>query len=527
MKKFLAVGLTLLTGWWMGVSQAQVVSGTPVRGGVLQSVLWPEPPGIVPGLFLQSPALLPGTKIFESLLTYDFKLAPQPSLAESWTISPDGRKYTFNLRRNVRWHDGKAFTADDVVFTFGEFLVDVHPRSKAVFERTKVSKVDAYTVEFALSEPFGPLLRSFDTIGAPVLPAHIYKGTDFRKNPANATPVGTGPFRFKEWKRGEYIHLVRNNDYWRAGLPYLDEIYYRFVPDAASRALGLESQQFHIATQNDLELIDAARLSKLPYLESTNRGWEWGSPIAWIELNLRSAPFNDRRFRQALMHALDRQQFRDTVFQGFAKVATGPIHSDSPYYEPRVRQYDFNVAKAEALLDEMGLKKGANGIRTTVKLLGLPYGEVWKRAAESTRQALRRVGIEVVLESTDAAGWVDRLKNWEFEMIMTYLTTLSDPALGVSRTFLTDNQRKGVPFTNEAGYTNAKVDALFKEAAATVDEGKRKQLYSEVQKVLVDDAAVIWLVELQWPTVHNKRLRNAVINGLGPNSSFAEAWLVK
>jgi len=122
---------------------------------------------------------------------------------------------------------------------------------------------------------------------------------------------------------------------------------------------------------------------------------------------------------------------------------------------------------------------------------------------------------------------VDRLKNWDFEVIMTYLTTLSDPALGVSRTFLTDNQRKGVPFTNEAGYSNARVDALFKEAAATVDEGKRRQLYSEVQKILVDDAAMIWLVELQWPTVHNKRLRNAVINGMGPNSSFAEAWLAK
>ncbi len=523
MKRLLQHLLALLLGGWVVLAAAQA----PVRGGALQSTLWPEPPGIVPGMFLQSPALLPGTKIFESLLTYDFGLAPQPMLAESWTIAPDGRKYTFKLRRNVKWHDGKPFTADDVLFTFGEYLVDVHPRSKAVFQRTKVSKVDDYTVEFALEKPFAPLIRSFDTIGAPVLPAHIYKGTDFRKNPANANPVGTGPFKFKEWKRGEYIHLVRNADYWRAGLPYLDEIYYRFIPDAASRALGIESQQFQIATQNDLELRDAARLSKMPGLEGTAKGWEWGSPIAWIEMNLRQAPFNDRRFRQAVMHALDRNQFRDTIFSGFAKVATGPIHSSSPYYEPAVRAYDFNIAKAEALLDEMGLKKDANGIRARVKLLGLPYGEVWNRAAESTRQALRRVGIEVVLESTDAAGWVARLGNWDFEMIMTFLTTLSDPALGVSRTFITENQRKGVPFSNESGYSNPKVDALFAEAASATDDGKRKQLYSEVQKLLVEDAAVIWLVELQWPTVMSRRLHNAVINGMGPNGNFAEAWLEK
>jgi peptide/nickel transport system substrate-binding protein len=244
-------------------------------------------------------------------------------------------------------------------------------------------------------------------------------------------------------------------------------------------------------------------------------------------MNLRQAPFNEKRFRQAMLHALDRNQIRDTVFQGYATVATGPVHSSSPYYEPAVRQYDFNIAKAEALLDDMGLKKGANGVRTTVKLLGLPYGEVWNRAAESTRQALRRVGIEVVLESTDAAGWVDRLKNWEFEMIMTFLTTLSDPALGVSRTFITENQRKGIPFTNEAGYSNPQVDALFADAASSTDDVRRKKLYSDVQKVLVEDAAMLWLVELQWPTVTNKRLRNAVINGLGPNGNFAEAWLEK
>ncbi|HVL55544.1 MAG TPA: ABC transporter substrate-binding protein [Burkholderiaceae bacterium] len=527
MRRLCAFVAALLLGAWLPLAAAQTAAQTPVRGGVLQSVLWPEPGGIVPGLHLQSPALLPGTKIFESLLTYDFNLQPQPSLAESWQISPDGLKYTFKLRRDVKWHDGKPFTADDVVFTFSEFIVEIHPRSRAVFQRTKVNKIDDHTVEFTLTEPFAPLIRSFDTIGGPVLPAHIYKGTDYRKNPANANPIGTGPFKFREWRRGEYIHLVRNDDYWRKGMPYLDAIYYRFIPDAASRALAIESQQFHIATQNDLELIDVARLSKLPYIDVTHRGWEWGSPIAWIQLNLRKEPFNDRRFRQALMHAIDREQFRDTVFHGFAKVATGPIHSSSPYYEPNVKRYEFSPAKAEALLDEMGLKRGPNGVRMQMKMLGLPYGEVWNRAAESTRQALRRIGIDVVLESTDAAGFVQRLGNWDYDVLMTFLTTLSDPALGVSRTFLTENQRKGIPFTNESGYSNPKVDALFKEAASTVDESRRKQLYSEVQKLLVEDAALIWLVELQWPTATNKRVHNAVINGLGPNSSFAEVWLAK
>jgi peptide/nickel transport system substrate-binding protein len=521
--RVLAVVLAIIT---IAAAPTLATAQEPVRGGSLQSVLWPEPPGIMAGLFLQSSALLPTTKIFESLLTYDFTLTPHPNLAESWTVSPDGKTYTFRLRRNVKWHDGKPFSADDVVFTYGEYLIEVHPRARAVFQRAKVVKTDDHTVEFRLAEPFAPLIRSFD-LCCLIVPAHLYKGTDFRKNPHNATPIGTGPFKFKEWKRGEYIHLVRNADYWRAGRPYLDEIFYRFVPDAASRAVALESQQVHLATQNDLELLDVTRLSKMPFIEVTTKGWEWGSPIVWIEMNTRRPPFNDKRFRQAVLHALDRTFIRDNVFQGWAKIATGPVHSGSPFYEPNVPKYGFDPARAEVLLDEMGLRRGSNGVRTTVKLLGLPYGEMWNRAAEYTRQALRKVGIDVVLEPSDAAGWSDRTRNWDFEMTMYFLTTMGDPALGVSRTFMSDNQKKGVLFTNHSGYANPKVDALFNRAAVAVSDAERKKLYSEVQKMLVEDAAVAWLVELVWPTVQNKKVHNAVINSVGPNGSFADVWLAK
>lgn len=498
----------------------------PRRGGTLQSVLWPEPPGIMTGINTQSSALLPTTKIFESLLRYDFNLNPGPNLAESWEVSEDGLKYTFKLRQNVRWHDGEAFDADDVVFTYGDYLIEVHPRARQVFERTEVSKIDDHTVLFELKEPFAPLIRSFD-LCCLIVPEHLYKDTDFRNNPNNLAPIGTGPFKFSEWKRGEYVHLVRNNDYWREGLPHLDEIYYRFVPDAASRALALETGQMHLATQNDLELFDVNRLAKLDHLDMTTKGWEWGSPIVWIEMNLRNEPFSDKRFRQALMYALDRNYFRDVIFQGSASVATGPVHSASPFYEGDVTPYAHDKVKAEALLDEMGLKRGADGKRTTIKLLGLPYGEVWNRAAEYTRQALREVGIEVVLEPSDAAGWAERTRNWDFEMTMYFLTTMGDPALGVSRTFLSDNQKQGVLFTNHAGYANPEVDALFRKAAVATDEDERKQLYSQVQKILVDDAAVLWLVELVWPTVYSTKLHNAVTDASGPNGNFAETWLAE
>ncbi|MGE3348579.1 MAG: hypothetical protein AB7I35_14220 [Ramlibacter sp.] len=162
-----------------------------------------------------------------------------------------------------------------------------------------------------------------------------------------------------------------------------------------------------------------------------------------------------------------------------------------------------------------------------MKLLGLPYGEMWNRAAEYSRQALRKVGVEVVLEPSDAAGWAERTRTWNFDMTMYFLTTMSDPALGVSRTFMSDNQRQGVLFTNHSGYTNLKVDELFRRAAVAVSEAERKQLYSEIQKIMVDEVAVAWLVELAWPTVYSKKLHNVVTDGTGPNSNFAETWLAK
>lgn len=519
--KFVRMLPAVLALWLLGATGA---SAEPMRGGTLNSSLWPEPPGIVIGIHLNAPTLLPSTKIFEGLLTYDFQLSPQPMLAESWEVSDDGLTYTFHLRQNVKWHDGEPFTAEDVVFSLTEFIPEVHARSRPTFARAEVTAPDDHTVVLTLKEPYGPMIRSFDAIGAPMVPAHVYKGTNIRENPANRAPIGTGPFKFQEWASGEYIHLVRNDDYWQEGRPYLDEIYYRFIPDSASRALALETEQIQLATQNDIELVDLARLDAMPHLEITTKGWEWGAPISWLEMNVRRKPFDDKRFRQAVMYALDHEFIRDNIFFGYAAIPTGPIHSSSPFYTDDVMRYPHDPDKARALLDEMGLAPNADGVRAEVGLLGLPYGELWDRLSQYIRQALGEVGISVTLEASDVAGWGNRIANWEVDMSTTYLTTLSDPALGVARTYITENQQKGVLFTNTSGYSNPEVDRLFKEAASEPKHERRVDLYHQVQKIIAEEAALAWLVELQWPTVHHVRLKNVVRNGLGPNDNFAEAY---
>jgi peptide/nickel transport system substrate-binding protein len=506
--------------------QYAAAQATPRRGGTMTVVLHPEPPQLMIGLNQAAPTQVAGGKIYQGLLTFDHQLRPLPSLAKSWTRSEDGLVYTFKLHENVKWHDGKPFTSADVEFSTQKFLMETHARARANFGRVaKVETPDAHTIIYTLKEPFGPFLHAFEMSSAPMIPKHIYDGTDYRQNPANAKPIGTGPFMFKEWVRGSHIELVRNPDYYKSGLPYLDGIIFRMIPDAAGRALALETGQAHQSQFDAIEPIDVQRLAALPHLSMTTQGYEFLSPIMWLDINVRSAPLNDKRVRQALFHAIDRDLVQKNLFFGMGKVATGPIASTTRFYDPNVAKYPFSMDRANALLDEAGLRRGADGTRAKLRALVLPYGEVWQRLAEYTRQNYRRIGIDLTLETTDVAGWLKRTTEWDYDLSWNYLSQFADPALGVSRAYISTNIRKGIPSTNIMGYVNPKVDELFDLAARAVNDSDRQKHYSEVQKILVDEVPVCWMLEMAWPNFVNRKFNNVIVSGLGPAESYEQAWM--
>jgi len=287
----------------------------------------------------------------------------------------------------------------------------------------------------------------------------------------------------------------------------------------------LENGDVMQSQYNDIEPFDVPRLSKLPSLQLTKKGYEFIAPLMWIEFNTRVKPFDDKRFRQAFMYAVDREFIRDKIWFGLGRVATGPVNSVTKYYEPNVKKYSYDPEKAKALLDEMGLKPGTNGVRATVKFLPLPYGETWQRLGEYIKQALGRVGVNVVLESTDAAGWGQREANWDFEMTADFVYQYADPSIGVSRTYISSNIRKGVMFSNVMGYNNPEVDSLFEKAAKENDPKTRQEYYSKVQQILVEDVPVGWLLEIEFPTFQSKRLHDAVTTAIGVSETYADAWL--
>ncbi|MBJ3776263.1 ABC transporter substrate-binding protein [Acuticoccus mangrovi] len=491
-------------------------------GGRLNVVIQPEPPGLMLGLIQNGPTQMVAGNIYESLLKYDTELKPLPSLAESWEISDDELTYTFHLKEGVTWHDGEPFTADDVIFSVDKFLRETHPRLRVSLAYVDtIEAPDDHTVVFTLKEPFGPFIGIFEVGTMPMLPKHIYDGTDYANNPANATPIGTGPFKFDEWVKGSYIHLVKNEDYHVEGAPHFDEVYWQVIPDAASRSVAFETGEVDVLPGGSVENFDIPRLTAMDGVCSTGKGWEYFAPHAWMWLNNREGPTADKRFRQAIMYAMDREFMRDVIWNGFGTVAKGPVSSKTNFFNENLKDYPHDPDKAKELLDEMGYDG------TPVRILPLPYGETWQRWAEAVKQNLEEVGIAVTLDSTDVAGWNQKISEWDYDIAFTYLYQYGDPALGVTRNYISSNIAKGSPWNNVEGYDNPRVDELAAEAAVAVGADTRQKLYDEMQDILVEDVPVAWLLELEFPTIYRCTVKDLVTTAIGVNDGIGNAYMEK
>jgi peptide/nickel transport system substrate-binding protein len=218
-------------------SGTALAQGTPQSGGTLVMVVQPEPPTLAAYQSTSGPIGQVSTKVYEGLLEYDFNLKPQPGLAQSWTVSPDGKSITFKLQPNVKFHDGQPFTSADVQFTVMDVLKKVHPRGISTFRAVQaVETPDPMTAVFKLSEPAPYMLMALSGYESPMLPKHVFGTGDIANHPNANKPIGTGPFKFVEWQKGQFMRFDRNPDYRKPGRPYLDRIVARFIGDGGTRA---------------------------------------------------------------------------------------------------------------------------------------------------------------------------------------------------------------------------------------------------------------------------------------------------
>jgi len=441
-------------------------------------------------------------QIYNSLMEYDYKtLEPVPELAKSWDISEDGLTYTFHLEEDVYWHDGEPFTSEDVKFTFEEITIPFHPRGAATFGGITFEAPDEHTFVMKLENSYAPLINYFTLWYVGIMPKHLYEGTDIINNPHNwEDPVGTGPFLLDEWVKGSHIKLVRNPNYWRKGKPYLDSVIFKIIPDTSSRLLAFENHEIDYVPL----MIPNTELKRLNATEGINvvSCGAFGS-MHTIQNNLDNEYLSDIRVRKAIAYAIDKDQFNELVLDDLFKVATGPLPSTSWAYNPDVEKYEQDIELANSLLDDAGFPRGTDGTRFSLRMIiGTTGRDKGVPEMEIMRSQLSEVGIDLQLEVYDEATTTQMVSmERDFDMyLIAGLSTAPDPNMisGYlhSNRILKDDPIPGL--YNVMNYNNSRVDELFELGKVETDTETRKEIYGELQEIVVDELPCYYLIEDQY-----------------------------
>ena len=505
---------------------AGVASGaradTPKTGGTLVIGFNYSPRHFNPAVQSGVATAVPGTQIFATPLRFDENWNPQPYLAESWKISDDGLSVTLNLRKNARFHDGKPITSEDVAFSI-ETIKANHPFKTMYAPVERVDTPDPNTAILRLSQPHPAILLAMSSALCAIIPKHVYgDGQDPKSHPANLAPVGSGPFRFVEYEKGQHIILERNPDFFLEGKPYLDKIVFKINKDSNSLALGLERGDLHLRVFND-KTRELARLKKNEHLVVTPRGYEAVGPIGWLAFNLNHPILGKKAVRQAIAYAIDRDFINKALHGGFSTPALGPIAMGSPLADQEANPYALDLDRANAMLDEAGYPRQSEGTRFKVKLDTLL---TQRDVADYLKPQLKKVGIDVELRiPPDFPTWANWVKSHEFDMTIDVVFNWGDPVIGVHRTYITSNIRKGVIWSNTQSYSNPEVDRILDAAGKETDPARRKALYLEFQKIVNDDLPVYWLYGLPYHTVHSTKVGNPPMSIWGAMAPLDEVYL--
>lgn len=457
----------------------------------------PADPGhLNPAITTGSPTHAVADSLFNGLLSLDEKGEPQADLAVRWSLSEDGLRARFELARDATWHDGQPVSAADVKFTFEKVLLRHHARTRAslgpVLESVEV--VDSATVEFRLKRPYPALLQQLDVTEAPILPRHVYSAGEIEQNPANVKPVGSGPFRFESYAKDDRVMLARNPRYFKLGLPRIERLAFRVIPDATVQAQALAAGEIDFVGRVAASEIARLQRSERVTLSDVRFGPGGGNCIMTLGFNLDRPALQAREVREAFAAAIDRRQFVERLLLDHGRVADAPISSgigwahDAGAFPASLH----DPARAKTLLDAAGLKPDSDGVRLTVELVQFAS---FGRYADLLRDQLGAVGIRVRPRLIDPAAMVDAVfRQRNFDLTLISYCNGSDPEIGLRRMYVSSNIGN-IPFSNAAAYRNKEVDDLFETAGSTVNRDRRAEAYRAMQRIVVRDLPYIWLVE--------------------------------
>jgi peptide/nickel transport system substrate-binding protein len=504
--------------------------GGPAYGDTLVESSIGDISGLIPNITSDSASHDIGNLIYSNLVRTDKDLRLEGELAKGWEISKDEMTITFHLREGVKWHDGVPLTADDLDFTY-RYMID--PKTPTAygesFRQIKQAEVlDRYTYRVTYEKPYAPALLSW---GLWILPKHILEapwkaGVDLRTTIQNRHPIGSGPYQFREWKTGEKVVLEANPEYFD-GRPYLKRVVYRVIPDQSTIFLELKARN-----------IDLAGLSPIQYRRQTDypafrKGFDryryLSNSFAYLGFNLLDSRFQDKRVRQAIAYAINKQEIIDGVLLGLGQPAVGPYKPGTWWYKADVKTYPFDPERARALLAEAGwTAKNSDGI---LERDGKPFSFtirtnqgnlVRQQTAEIIQRRLRAVGIDVKIHVVEWAAFINTfIRKKDFEAIILGWGLGLDP----DQYDIWHSSKAGPDELNHISYKNPRVDELLEAGRRTFNEATRKAIYGEFQDLMAEEQPVIFLYVPDALPVVSSRVRGIQPAPAGISYNFTK-WYV-
>jgi peptide/nickel transport system substrate-binding protein len=462
---------------------ARAKGGPPAYGDALVTGSIGEPSNLIPLLSSDSASSDISGLVYNGLVRYDRNLKLEGDLAQSWEVSPDGLTITFHLRHGVRWHDGEPFTSRDVLYTY---RVTVDPKTPTAysdsFKQVKTAEaLDPYTFRVSYGKPFAPALESW---GMPVLPAHLLEGKEITTSPLIRNPVGTGPFIFKQWIPGQKVTLESNPNYWE-GRPYISRYVYRIIPDNSTMYMELKSGGID---QMGLSPVQYQRQTNTPdFMSRFNKYRYPASAFTYLGFNLRLPLFQDRRVRQAITSAIDKDEIVQGALLGMGQIAHGPYKPGTWAYKERVAvDFPYDPARAKALLQEAGYLMGKDGIlvkdgKPLSFTIMTNQNDQRTKSAQIIQQRLKKVGIDVKIRVMEWASFITNfIDTGRFEAVLLGWTIGQDPDI-----YDVWHSSKTAPKElNFVHFKNAEVDRLLDEGRGTFDLEKRRACYYRIQDIL-------------------------------------------
>jgi len=464
--------------------------------------------------------------IFDGLVEQNYITGEiEPALAESWTVSKDGRTWVFTLRQGVTWHDGKPVTADDVIFTFQAIFtegVQTSSRDVLTFDGKPVRfrKLDDRRVEFRTEKPIGTFLR---VIGASIVPKHkladaLAKGpAEFNRTWGVNTPpreiIGTGPFVMQEYVPGQRVTFLRNTKYWKvdkAGnrLPYLTRYVRLIVPNLDALRLKFLAKETDVYGARPREFSEFKQMERAENFTIYDGPETFGSEFVVLNQNPAGVKppkltwFQDTRFRKAINHAIDRATIANQIYAGRATPAWGPMSvGNKLYYNDKLPQYEYNLARAEQLLAEAGYRKGSDGFLrdaqgTIVEFTLSTNAENNDRVAMGNilRQDWTKLGIKVNYAPEAFNTLVGKLTgtfNWD--AIIIGLTGGIEPVTGKNVWLSSGSLHMWWPKQEKAATPwEEEINRLFSQAESEVAQDKRKQFYLRWQQIVAEQVPILY-----------------------------------